>query len=424
MTHMNNEDRDKIEAMLKENKNFTEISAVIGYHRTTIANEIIKHRILGKERTYGTDFVNCKYENDCDLYVGVGCKHMCSRYEQKECPINNKAPYVCNGCKKKNTCRLKKYYYRSTDAQKMYEYDLIESRTGINIPPDIIDKINNIIAPLIVEKHQTVNQVYINHPDILYFSKSEFYRLIDLGYVNIKNIDLPRKVSYNTRRKNSKVRRTRTESIIRLNRTYDDYKNFTEKNLNIDTVQLDTVEGQKGGKVFLTVTLVKHQFMLIYILDNQNSNCVSNIFKWFKTVLDESTYKKIFRCILTDNGKEFYEPDIMEFYNSNKVCNVFYCDPSSPYQKGCCEENHHYIRYYLPKNNCCFDDLNQEDCNLLMSNINSVPREKLNGLTPYESVLNDINEDVLKKLGVSRINKDDVDLSPKLLKGKGKRKEK
>lgn len=57
-----------------------------------------------------------------------------------------------------------------------------------------------------------------------------------------------------------------------------------------------------------------------------------------------------------------------------------------------------------------------------MSHINSVPREILKGKTPYESILDDIEEKDLKKLGVDRIKKDDVDLSPKILNGKGKRK--
>lgn len=422
MKHMKIEEREIIESMLKQHKTFTEIGERIGYHRTTIANEIIKHRIIGKERTYGTTLVNCKYEDNCDLYTGVGCEHKCERYVRKECAIIMKSPYVCNSCNKRTNCKLQKYFYRSIDAQKMYETDLIESRTGLNIPLEIIHQIDTIIAPLIIEKHQTVNQVYLNHPDILCFSKSEFYRLVNLGYTKIKNIDLPRKVSYNRRRTTGTVRRTRKESIIRVNRTYKDYETFIEKHPNIDTIQIDTVEGEKGGKVFLTLTSVKHQLMLIYLLDSQDSNSVSIKFRWIQQVLGTQLYRDLFFCILTDNGKEFYEPDVMEQVDNEKVCNVFYCDPSSPYQKGTCEENHHYIRYYLPKGNCSFNDLTQTDCNLLMSHINSVPREKLNGLTPYESTLNVIGEDNLNKLGVTRIEKDDVSLSPKLLNGKGKKK--
>ena len=103
-----------------------------------------------------------------------------------------------------------------------------ESRIGIRIPEEDINQINEIIAPLIKEKGHTVNMVYINHPDILYFSKTEFYRLIDLGLVNIKNHDLPKKVKYK-KRKDTEKRRTREEASIRVNRTYEDLLTFIKK---------------------------------------------------------------------------------------------------------------------------------------------------------------------------------------------------
>lgn len=422
MAHMNIEDREIIEEMIKNGESFTKIGEKVNHHRTTISDEIIKHRIPSKEKTYGISFTYCMFENDCNLYKGTRCTTKCNSYKRIECPLINKPPYVCNGCSKKNGCKFQKYYYRAKDAQEMYENDLKESRTGINIPSEIIDRINEEIAPLIIKKHQTVNQVYLNHPDILYFSKSEFYKLIDLGYVNIKNIDLPRKVSYKPRKKNNSIRRTRKESIVRNNRTYIDYNNFITNNPNTNTIQLDTVEGKKGGKVFLTITFTNSLLMLIYLLDEQSAECVNKRINWIKETLGKELYKRLFKCMLTDNGKEFYDVDTMEQFNNEKITNVFYCDPSSPYQKGCCEENHHYIRYYLPKGNCDFDDLNQEDCNILMSHINSVPRDKLKGDTPFNMAKHDLGEDVLNKLGVIEISKDEVNLSTSILNGKGKKK--
>jgi len=45
-------------------------------------------------------------------------------------------------------------------------------------------------------KKQNVNQVYINHSDILYFSKSTFYRYVDIGVLSLTNADLPKKIKY------------------------------------------------------------------------------------------------------------------------------------------------------------------------------------------------------------------------------------
>lgn len=417
MKHMNLENRETIENMLKERNNFTEIANTIGYHRTTISDEIIKHRIKGKINTFNDNFVNCNFEDTCTNYEGIACKHKCEKYIRKECPSTVKAPYVCNGCSKKNNCKYQKYYYRAKEADEQYHSNLISSRIGINIPQDIIDKINEVITPLIKEKKQTVNQVYINHPDLLYFSKSEFYKLVNEGYLNIINLDLPRKVKYSKRK--SKIRRTREETTIRIGRSYDNYTEFVNKNNINNTTQLDTVEGEKGGKVFLTITLVKYQLMFIYLLDKQDSESVSKKILWIRDTIGDELYTKLFYCTLTDNGKEFYQPEIIENINNCKVCNVFYCDPSCPWQKGTCEENHHYIRYILPKEISTFNNLTQDDCDFMMSNINNVPREKLKGKTPYEATLEIINENDLLKLGIKKIAKDEVSLSNSFLKGRG-----
>ena len=42
------------------------------------------------------------------------------------------APYVCNGCEEKYTCRKIKYYYYSKFANDEYEEKLRTSRYGIN----------------------------------------------------------------------------------------------------------------------------------------------------------------------------------------------------------------------------------------------------------------------------------------------------
>ena len=94
---------------------------------------------------------------------------------------------------------------------------------------------------------------------------------------------------------------------------------------------------------------------------------------------------------------------------------VFYCDPSSPYQKGACEVNHELIRRILPKGSS-FDDLTQEDIFLMMDHINSYKRKKLNDRSPYETFSFYYGEDLLKKLGCSPVASENIILKPKLLK--------
>lgn len=422
MAHLSLEERETIESNLKHKKNFTQIGELIGKHRTTISNEILNHRIEQSPNTFGRNLVHCALEDSCEKYHGIGCTKKCSNFIPKTCPAITHPPYVCNGCKKKQGCSFIKYYYRAKQSDKEYRDFLSEARQGIHISKEEIQHIDKIIAPLILEKHQSVNQVYINHPDILYFSKTEFYHLIDKGVFSFRNIDLPRKVKYKPRKNGSK-RRTREESLIRVNRTYKDYLAFVElhKEKDISIVQMDTVEGIKGGKCFLTLLLVQYNLMFIFLIDSQTIQCVSKVFEWIRDTIGIEEYKRIFEIILTDNGHEFFDPEYLELDSNTKeqISHVFFCDPSASYQKGAIEKNHEYIRYILPKGSS-FDELTQEDCNILMSHINSVPRDSLRGATPYQESLYFLKEDLLTKLGVISIHPDEVSLSTDLLKKKDK----
>ena len=47
-----------------------------------------------------------------------------------------------------------------------------------------------------IYKNHSVNQVYVSHPELLPFSKTTFYKYIDLGVLNVRKIDLQRKVRF------------------------------------------------------------------------------------------------------------------------------------------------------------------------------------------------------------------------------------
>ena len=102
-------------------------------------------------------------------------------------------------------------------------------------------------------------------------------------------------------------------------------------------------------------------------------------------------------------------------YNPFLRTRVYYCDPSSPYQKGSCEVNHELIRRVLPKGTS-FDNLTQEDVTRMMDHINSYKRKKLNDHTPYDSFSFPYGEEVLKKQGCSKVATENIILKPKLLK--------
>ena len=121
--------------------------------------------------------------------------------------------------------------------------------------------------------------------------------------------------------------------------------------------------------------------------------------------------------ILTDNGSEFSNPTAIEVNpNTGEVrTQIFYCDPGRSDQKGSCEVNHEMIRRVLPKG-ISFDNLNQEDINKLMSHINSYKRKKLNDQSPYDLFSLMYGQDIANKLGIYKINPNDINLKEDLLK--------
>lgn len=79
------------------------------------------------------------------------------------------------------------------------------------------------------------------------------------------------------------------------------------------------------------------------------------------------------------------------------------------------EKNHEFMRYVLPKGTS-FDNLTQQDVNILMSNINSYPREELNKCCPFDLANMLIGKNIINKFGYHQIEKNDVILTPNLLK--------
>ena len=76
---------------------------------------------------------------------------------------------------------------------------------------------------------------------------------------------------------------------------------------------------------------------------------------------------------------------------------LFFCDPNRSDQKGRIEKNHTLIRDILPKGTS-FDDLTQENINLVCSHVNSVKRAALNGKSAYELFAFTYGEEILSFL--------------------------
>ena len=120
----------------------------------------------------------CRSCNHCNSH----CEDFIPR--SYHCSLLDKAPFVCNGCSKKNPCRLDKAYYRSSTAHRQYKTILVESRAGINISPADLVALDELVTPLILQG-QSPYMILRNHPKLLYLKKT-LYNYIESGALSVK----------------------------------------------------------------------------------------------------------------------------------------------------------------------------------------------------------------------------------------------
>ena len=375
--HLNEDQRNLIEYLLNQNKNFSQMETIMKIDRTTISKEIRKNYIV-KIPTYSK--VVCENQINCN---NSSCNYNKKCYKAKTCPKLSKPPYVCNGCSNKVGCKLTKHYYFGNEAHKKYLEKLRESRLGYDILEEDILNIEKVIVPLIKDKKQPISHIFENNKDILFFSKPTFYRYINDGVLSLTNIDLPKKVSYKPR-KHDKIINEKKYKFYKKNRTFDDYLEYLTKHPNSSVVEMDTVEGVKGGKCFLTLYFKKTSLLLIFLLDSKSQQEVTKVFTKIKDKLGIDLYRKIFQVILTDNGSEFLNPSVFErdFETGKKISKLFYCNPYCSYQKPEIERSHEFIRIVLPKGTS-FNNLTQEQVNFIRNNIANTYMSNIKK-TPYQ----------------------------------------
>ena len=423
-SHLSLDDRFKIEQYLNKKQTFKEIAKIVCKDPTTVSREVKKNRIF-RERSSFNNTNNCKHYRTCSFHNVCNhdnpCKKLCStcnkcntrcnNFEIRQCPTTKRAPFVCNGCSKYNSCRDNKWKYCATVANKKYLEQLSESRKGINISEEALRTLNDAVSQLIKKRH-SFYQIKAECPEITQ-SIATLYRYTACNYFNFQNIHLTRAVRYKQRKKKHPVRIVGYDQ----NRKYSDFLVYMEKNPNKQIVEMDTVEGRRGSKkCLMTLYFRKSHFMLIYLLEEQTQSCVLKVFNNLECILGREIFYKIFQIVLTDRGHEFQNPVALEDeVNNSKRTEIFYCNPQASYQKGGIEKNHQYIRYVYPKGSS-FDALTQNDIYKLASHINSTCRASLDGKTPYEIFLEEFGEETLKKLKIKRVTPQQVTLSTHLFK--------
>jgi len=374
------------------------------------------------------EFENCAEKNLCGIgkdrgYCTSRCKeckvslHGCEKYNPKiECIYLKGHRKVCNGCKNFKQCRKPKLIYKAKEAISKQQFSKKNSRRTKAISKLSFEnraKYDEYVSPMI-KKQLSISVVVATMKEeikeILNVSITTLYKYIDAGELNCMNIDLLNKVKRKlSNHENIKPNRTKNRANGRS------VHDLTEEENKADNLfEMDTVEGVKGGKLFLTMITMKQHFMLGLPINNKKQDDVIYEIDKLESTLGAEKFNSVFGIGKTDNGCEFLDYNGIEnsIVPGRKRMKLHYADPYASYQKALVENNHRIIRYILEKG-YDFSSLNTTELISIMNRVNNYPRKCLNYSTPYLEMIKVIDEETLGKLGFYYISIENLDMKTK-----------
>ena len=428
---LNYGDRKVIEERLDSGWKLADISDELECDPTAVSREVKRNRMkLGEVARSRFRIIRCQRFESCERR-GVcnpkckrrcrscdarRCEEECPDYVEFDCGATGRFPHVCNGCRLMNRCPKQRYAYRARSANKKAVRRASETRRGLDLGPEELATLAKVVPPLLA-KGQSPKVIVANHPE-LGISASTLYRYVDEGVIEgASNMALPRKVRFKKRKRKRQAKSPRRDLAGR------DYEAFCAlpEEVRGACKEMDTVIGRPGGKCLLTFCMRDTDIFYAVLLESKEADSVvSGLDDVEMSACDGLVVGELgVMVVLTDNGGEFDHFEEMERScyapgSDEKRIEVYYCDPYASWQKPHIENAHTLLRRVLPKGGS-FDDLTQDDVNLVCSHINSYPREELGWRSPFETLPEWGQENLPQAFGMRIIPRDEVNLTPSLI---------
>ena len=315
------------------------------------------------------------------------------------CPSLKRWPYVCTNCKYRyKDCPFNKFIYNAKDAQNNANYNLKNSRRGLDISSDEFKKLDNIIKTG-VDNNKSIYQIKIENKKDIDKSITTLYRYINKGYLTTTRLDLPYAVKYKKRKHNKKYEYSNNNKIDRTNHTYLDYLSYLHKNPGIYVWQLDFLGSIKSdSKSILSLILPNLQFTLLDIINKPDSNKVVHFFDELEERIGTDNFKALIPVILTDRDPCF--SDILGICFSKitgeERCKLFFCDPYVSNQKPNVENLNKQLRLFFPKKSSV-DKYSKSDIKQINYTLLNKPLKSLDSYTPKDAFIKVFDENLFNK---------------------------
>ena len=418
-SHLTFGDRQIIQKGMENGSSKKAIADLLDKDKSTIGKEIERHRELAYKFKLPLEcaaYPHCRFNRICTTD--------CTDFVQFTCARRDRSPGACNGCGKYSSCRFNKFKYYADHAHSAYRDTLVESRSGVNATVSTIRKLGELIKPLL-EKGQSVYAILEAHPEIG-LSEKTVYTYIETGVfreagITINCLDLKKQVRRSPPKKlKFKPRRDLSYTKGRTSKEYDEYM---AANPNARVVQMDTVYNDSTNGPFIqTFKFLRYDLLLCLYHEEKTALDMLAGINLLDEILGHDLFNREVEVIKTDRGSEFTCADQAEVRSDGtRRTRMFFCDPMASWQKGSIENVHLLLREICPKG-CdlkAIGLIDQHACNIISENINSYPKEKLNGKSSFQ-LLEFLSPATAKKFyefGLHNIsNSDEVILKPYVLK--------
>lgn len=416
----------KIETMLNECYNATQIAQALDRDASTIQKEIKNFSVVIKtikKCKLCEKYENCNKTKICgeDITIGFcskckGCKiavENCEEYNPVvTCKKLRGRKKVCNGCNNCRVCKEVKRIYNAKEAWKQHEknkrnsikkYKSIENKEYME---ELSRRIMQGQSPEVALN--TIKKDYGEEK----ISVPTLYKRINEGLMRCKNIHLRNKVKRKPKNEKRGIQADKSKHRGE-GRSYHDLTEEEKREKKAGYGQMDTVIGVPGGKLLLTLINKETSFLFgIPVKDKKQETIIKEIDKIEIIVADK--FKEILEKIVTDNGKEFldYEGIEKSIITGEKRISLYYADPYASYEKGMIENQHRMIRYFFPKGTD-FSKYSDKQIKEKINRINNYPRKNLKWSTPYKEMEKIIGKERLNKLGFYEIEIEELNMTRK-----------
>lgn len=420
-----------IEFYLNENKSIAEIGRLLVKDESTIRKEIKNYSsFFGSARKCS----NCLNKDNChqkylcnkipDKIKCSKCKYcvqavkICPNYKVSiECDLLKKNHHVCNSCELYFKCKKVKIKYHAETAIKMHNAVQRVSRIDTKLdkfPQEfkeyLSNRIKNGISPDIIMN--TLPEKYQMYKS----ATSSFYSWIDKGLLDCCNLDLRNKVS-RVRYGENTLKRNTVKGHQLNGRSIEDLSQEERENRPLGIVELDTVEGIKGGELLFTIMIPCFSLMLGFKIKEKTQEEIGKVLDNLEDKLDSYFYV-IFRKAIPDNGVEFLDFELLErsiHEGLNKRMEIHYTHTYAPYEKPHIENNHILLRWLIEKG---YDIslLSADDILDIINRLNNYPRPKKGYKTPLQLLEEGLGDYILDLLNLHHIPIEELNMKDMIIK--------